>query len=127
MKSQVPRSIPWKFPAIGHRHDALVIKMSPIGITTAPARLWWRGTCRIARKPFLHDVVVELLSPKQPGQILPLNRALFFAQTRRCQLRVKLVGFRFARGKEDVEIGKRLSCPHLEPLPQGERGNGVAG
>src|SRR5205814_6562149 len=64
MKSQVPRGVPWKFPTIGHRHDALVIKMLPIEITTAPARLWWRGISRITREPFLHDIVVELLSPE---------------------------------------------------------------
>src|SRR5213080_2648932 len=42
MKSQIPRGVPWKFPTIGHRHDALIVKMAPIGITTAPARVWRR-------------------------------------------------------------------------------------
>src|SRR5207249_354336 len=64
MKGQVPRGVPGRFPSIGHRHDALVIKMLPIGITTAPARRWWRGISRITCKPFLHDVVVELFTPE---------------------------------------------------------------
>ena len=42
MKSQIPGGVPWKFPTIGHRHDALVIKMLPIEITTGPARIRWR-------------------------------------------------------------------------------------
>src|SRR5450432_1461417 len=35
MKSQVPRRIPGIFPAIRHRHDALVEKVRPLGVAAS--------------------------------------------------------------------------------------------
>ena len=77
MKRQVPRGIPGKFPAIRHRHHALIIEMTPVGITTAPARGGRRRAGRITRKPFFYDVIVELLGPEQPRQSLALNSLVF--------------------------------------------------
>ena len=76
MKSEVPGSIPGKFPGIRHRHDALVVKMAPLGVAAVPARRPVEGACRIALQPFLHHVIVELFGPKQPGERLALDRLM---------------------------------------------------
>ena len=64
MKTQVPRSVPWKFPSIGHGHDALIVEVSPFGVASVPARGWGRRICRIPNKPLLYNIMVKLLGPK---------------------------------------------------------------
>ncbi len=48
MERQVPRGVPRIFPLVRHRHDALVVKMAPLGVASAssvPAGgAGWRGS-----------------------------------------------------------------------------------
>src|ERR1044071_2024772 len=85
MKGKVPRRIPGKFPLIRHRHDTLVVKMTPLGVAPVVTFLWRRRKSRIAFEPLLHDVVIELLAPKHSGQRLALNRAVLPAQAPGCE------------------------------------------
>src|ERR1700736_6462054 len=64
MKGQVPRCVPGKLPLVRHRHDALVVKMTPAGVAAVVAFVRWRRLVRIAIEPLLDDVMIKLFAPK---------------------------------------------------------------
>src|ERR1700736_1909991 len=74
MKCQIPRCVPRIFPFVGHRHDTLVVKVSPGGVTTMDTFDWRRRLRRIAVEPLVDDVVIELLAPDHSGERLSLDR-----------------------------------------------------
>ena len=43
MKSEVPRCVPWEFPLIRHRHDTLVVEMTPSRVASLFTFLRRRG------------------------------------------------------------------------------------
>src|SRR5262249_863616 len=63
MKREVPRCVPGEFPFVRHRHDTLVIKMTPAGIAAAQSFVR-RRLARITVEPLVDDVVIELFVPK---------------------------------------------------------------
>ena len=78
VESKVPGCVPRKFPFVRHRHDALVVKMTPAGIAGVLAFVRRRRLVRIAIEPLIDDVVIELFAPKQSRERLPLHSALLF-------------------------------------------------
>src|SRR6266478_5414707 len=79
VESKVPGCVPRKFPFVRHRHDALVVKMTPAGIAAVLALVRRRRLVRIAVEPSIDDVMIELFGPKQARECLPLNGALLFS------------------------------------------------
>ena len=64
MKGQVPRCVPGKFPFVRHRHDALVVEMTPAGVAAVLAFVRRSRLVRIAVEPSLDDVMIKLFVPK---------------------------------------------------------------
>ncbi len=64
VKRQVPRRVPGKFPFVRHRHDTLVVEMTPAGITSLLAFLRRRWLSRVSVEPLFNDVMIKLFVPK---------------------------------------------------------------
>src|SRR5438105_3524574 len=108
MKGKVPRCIPWKFPLIWHRHDALVVKMTPLRVALVFTLLRRRRKSGIAFEPLIYDVVIKLFAPKHSRKRLTLDRAVFRAQALGRERGVKFIGFMRARFEQLIEV---LKCP----------------
>ena len=80
MESQVPRGVPGEFPFVRHRHDSVVVEMTPLGVTTIQTFVRRRRLARIAVQPLLDDVMIKLFVPKQPAERLSLNGTMFLSQ-----------------------------------------------
>src|SRR5206468_10196935 len=76
MKSEVPRCVPWEFPLIRHRHDTLVVEMTPSRVASLFTFLRRRGKRGITIQPLLYDVMVELFAPKHSRECLALDCAM---------------------------------------------------
>ena len=88
--------------------------MAPLRVAPVEALRRRRRLRRIALEPFLHDVVVVLLRPQQPGQALAHDRPGVLGQVGRDDGGVELVGFALARRHRVVEPGERRR--HVEAL-----------
>ena len=108
MKGKVPRCIPWKFPLIWHRHDALVVKMTPLRVASVLTFLRRRRESGIAFEPLIHDVVIKLFGPKHSRKRLAFDRAVLRAQALGRKRGVKFIGFMRARFEQLIEV---LKCP----------------
>src|SRR6266487_5195796 len=106
MKGKVPRRVPRKFPFVRHRHDAFVVKMTPLGIASVLTFLWRRWKSGITLEPLLHDVMIKLFVPKHPCQRLALDCAMFFAQTVGRERRIKFFSLVLAFCKQSIEVCK---------------------
>ena len=80
MESEVPRGVPGKFPFVRHRHDAVVVKVTPLRVAAELPVVRWGRLGRIANEPLLDDVMIELFAPHHAGERLPLDRAVLFVQ-----------------------------------------------
>ena len=76
VKGEVPCRVPWILPLVGHRDDVGVVDVRPLRIPSRQPRRRWSRIPGIARQPFLHGIMVELLGPEQPGERLPIHRSL---------------------------------------------------
>lgn len=72
--------------------------------------LWRRRVVRIAVEPVIHNEMIELLGPHQPGVGLAENHGLFVREFARMSLVIKLI-----RVTETllIDFGERISeqCP----------------
>src|SRR5260221_11692809 len=66
VERQVPGGIPGVFPLVWHRHDTLIVEVSPPGIASIPALRWWEWLGWIALQPLLNNIVIELFVPEHP-------------------------------------------------------------
>ena len=80
MEGEVPRRVPRILPLIRHRHDALIVEVAPFGIAPVLSLRRRRGLARIAVKPILDDIIIELLAPKHSRQRLAMNQSVFLVQ-----------------------------------------------
>src|ERR1041385_3887707 len=63
VKGEVPGRIPGIFPFVRHRHDPLVVKMTPSRVTNMFALFRRRWLAGIAIEPLFNDVMIKLLAP----------------------------------------------------------------
>ena len=104
MEGKVPCGIPWVFPRIGHRHDALVVEVAPMAVAQlfpALRRLRHRG---IAIQPVIHNVVEKLFSPHHAGERLALHEPFIWAHLSRLHGGVKFISLLDARLEDSVKI-----------------------
>src|SRR5258708_19028175 len=75
VERQVPGGIPGVFPLVWHRHDTLIVEVSPPGIASIPALRWWEWLGLVPLQPLLNNIVIELFFPEHPPQSLSLQAA----------------------------------------------------
>src|SRR5205814_9990535 len=114
MERQVPGGVPRIFPFVRHRHDALVVKMTPLCVAAVLSLRRRRWLTRIALEPILNYVVVELLRPKHSGQRLAMNEFVVGTQTGSLESGVKFVRFIFPGSKNGVEMLEGLALQHRQ-------------
>ena len=93
----------------------------PITIPALPALAWRLRLRRIAGKPVVNVVVIELLRPQQAGVGLSLHQALVLGEMRPLDGRIELVGFGKSTRHYQIEMSERpCLCLRREPNLYGE-------
>src|SRR5258708_40251597 len=60
--------MPRILPLVWNGKHVSVVQVSPLMIASLPSLLGWARVVRVAPRPILDDIVIELLRPKHSGQ-----------------------------------------------------------
>ena len=104
VKGEVPRGVPRIFPLVRHGDHVGVEEVLPVVIARAAALGGRRRKVRVAGQPLLHDIMVKLLRPQQPGVGLAHDIARLGPERGRVLGFKKRRGLRDAPGENGVEI-----------------------
>ena len=119
VEGQVPGGVPRVLPLVGHRDDVAIVKVGPVCVAARGSAGGRRRLLRIALKPIPHNVMVELLAPKQARVGLARDARFVFAEALGEALRIELVRFANPIAEYLVEF-RAQGCSVAEQFLRGQ-------
>ena len=110
VERQVPGGEPRVLPFVRHREHVAIEHMRPVGVSPVQSLRRRTGLLGIPLEPVVHDVVIELFRPQQPGVCQTHHLAFVVRKRSGNALGIERVGLLDAIAKDAVERrGERLS------------------